>query len=45
MRASATAVTPEPFVPQEHALAAGDARWRVPPRSVSVVVVEMREVR
>jgi hypothetical protein len=45
MRASATTVTPEPFVPQEHGLAAGDARWRVPPRSVSVVVVEMREVR
>jgi hypothetical protein len=42
-RASATPVTPDAFAPQSRTLDTADARWRVPPRSVSAVVVEMRE--
>jgi alpha-L-arabinofuranosidase len=41
-RTAATTVTPEAFLPREHALSVDDSRWRVPARSVSVAVLELR---
>jgi alpha-L-arabinofuranosidase len=42
LRAAANPVTPDVFAPQDRALGAEDRRWRVPPRSVSVAVIEAR---
>jgi hypothetical protein len=42
-RTSATPVTPNAFSPRERLLADDEGRWRLPARSVSVLVAEMRE--
>jgi alpha-L-arabinofuranosidase len=42
-RAAATTVTPDAFVPREYRLSTDDGRWRVPARSVSVVVLELAD--